>query len=107
MSRLSGIVIPMGAEDTGLIPEGCSVQIKDGIRQDCLEGEIDLASLDFSFCPIRQNEHWIKLDEARARAEEVSAVGSLGLAAALLKAQDEGQEIFPVESRGKHLFMMP
>ena len=36
-----------------------------------------------------------------------NAYGSLGFTAVLLKAQDEGKEIFPVESRGKHYFIMP
>jgi len=41
------------------------------------------------------------------RAVEQKAVGSLGYAAELLKAQKQGKEIFPVESRGKHYFIMP
>ena len=41
------------------------------------------------------------------RAAKEQAIGSLGFAKELLKAQDEGKEIFPVESRGKHYFVMP
>lgn len=99
--KLSGIVTPVHAENTGLIPKGWKVS------KDRLEGDVDLAKLDYSTCPVLDNEEYISGETMLQRAVELGAIGSLGLAAELLKAQDEGKEIFPVESRGQHYFLMP
>jgi len=101
--KASGIVTPIAAKDTGLIPQGWKVK-KGGDR---LEGDVDLAKLDYSSCPVRDDEEYVSGETMMKRAKEVNAIGSLGLAADLLKAQDEGKEIFPVESRGVHYFIMP
>lgn len=99
--KANGIITPVAAKDTGLIPNGWEVE------SESLEGDIDLANMDYSFCPVREGESHIDGDTLLQRAREAGAFGSLGLAAKLLKAQDEGKEIFPVESRGKHYFIMP
>ena len=96
----SHVKVPL-AIDTKLIPQGWSVV------SDAPEGDVDLAALDCSLCPVRGSETSINGTTMMARAKEDRAIGSLGLAAALIKAQDEGKEIFPVESRGKHCFIMP
>lgn len=98
--ELSGIITPVRAQDTGLVPNYCTVE------SDNLEGDINLANLDYSFCPLREGEDgWVEIDTILERVGV--AYGSLGFAAALLKAQEQGKEIFPVESRGKHYFIMP
>ena len=99
--KARGIVTPVAAKDTGLIPQGWKV------RNDKPEGDVDLAKLDYSSCPVRDDEEYISGETMMKRAKEVNAIGSLDLAADLLKAQDEGKEIFPVESRGVHYFIMP
>ncbi|MBI2459022.1 MAG: hypothetical protein HYV53_00535 [Parcubacteria group bacterium] len=97
--KVRGIITPVRAQDTGLVPNGWT------IKSDNLEGDISLANLDYSSCPVREGEKYVGGDTMFERAG--NAYGSLGFAAALLKAQDEGKEIFPVESRGKHYFIMP
>lgn len=99
--KASGIVTPVRAQDTGLVPSGWKV------KNDKLEGDVDLAKLDYSTCPVYDGEDYITGGTMMKRAVEAGALGSLGFAAGLLKAQDEGKEIFPVESRGKHYFIMP
>ena len=106
--KLLGIITPVTAEESGLIPNGWTVYAKDGVRQDFLEGDISLANLDYSICPLQDGDgDYVNGDTMLERATKAHAYGSLGLAAALLKAQEEGKEIFPVESRGKHYFIMP
>lgn len=97
--KASGIITPVRAQDTGLIPQDWSVE------SDNLEGDIDFANLDYSSGPVQGDEPYVSGNTMLARAS--NAYGSLGFAAALLKAQAEGKEIFPVESRGKHYFLMP
>lgn len=98
--KANGIITPVSAQDTGLIPAGWTVE------SDSLEGDINLANLDYSSCPVQEGDGgYVNGDTMLARAG--NAYGSLGFAAALLKAQKEGKEIFPVESRGKHYFIMP
>ena len=98
--KASGIVTPVRAQDSGLIPNGWSVESDD------LEGDISLANLDYSSCPVQGGDDgYVGGDTMLARAG--NAYGSLGFSAALLKAQSVGKEIFPVESRGKHYFIMP
>ncbi len=97
--KASGIITPVRAQDTGLVPNGWEV------KSDNLEGDISLANLDYSSCPVREGEQYVSGGTMLQRAG--NAYGSLGFAAALLKAQDEGKEIFPVESRDKHYFVMP
>jgi hypothetical protein len=99
--KATGIVTPRRATETGLIPAGWSV------KSDQPEAEVNLAQLDYDYCPVRAGESYINGDTMLACATEAHAIGSLGLVADLLKAQDEGKEIFPVESRGKHYFIMP
>ncbi len=107
VKKLLGIVTPASAESTGLIPKNWAVMVRDGAKQDFPEGDVDLAKLDYSACPVRDGEGYINGTTMMARAKEAKAIGSLGLAAELLKAQDEGKEIFPVASRGKHYFILP
>src|SRR3989344_7563280 len=99
--KASGIVTPIAAKDTGLVPNRWK------IKSDKPEGDVDLAKLDYSMCPVHGDEESVSGDTMMKRAKEVDAIGSLGLAADLLKAQDEGKEIFPVESRGVHYFLLP
>jgi hypothetical protein len=107
VKKLLGIVSPASAESTGLIPKNWVVMVRNGAKQDFPEGDVDLAKLDYSACPVRDGEGYINGTKMMERAKEAKAIGSLGLAAELLKAQDEGKEIFPVESRGKYYFIMP
>lgn len=101
VKKARGIITPVSAQDTGLVPTHWKV------RNDKPEGDVDLAKLDYSACPVRENEDYVSGATMMKRARELGAIGSLGFAAELLKAQDEGKEIFPVESRGKHYFIMP
>ncbi len=101
--KASGIVTPISAKDTGLVPRGRGWKVK----KDKLEGDVNLAKLDYSTCPVHDDEEYISGDTMMKRAQELGAIGSLGFAADLLKAQNEGKEIFPVESRGAHYFIMP
>ena len=105
--KASGIVTPVRAEDSGLIPNGWSVYVRKGVWQDFPEGDVDLAKLDYSACPVHEGKEYVGSESMMKRARELGAIGSLGFAAELLKAQDEGKEIFPVESRGVHYFIMP
>lgn len=93
------MITPIRAQDTGFVPAGW------GVQSDDLEGGINLANLDYSSCPVRDGETYVNGDNMPKRL--AGAYGSLGFAAALLKLQDEGKEIFPVESRDKHHFVMP
>jgi hypothetical protein len=71
------------------------------------EGETELANVDY-VCPLGKDDgDWISYDTMMERAAKLGAIGSLGYAAELIKAQKEGKEIFPVESRGKEYFIMP
>ena len=97
--KVRGIITPVRAQDTGLLPNGWEVM------SDNLEGDINLANLDYSSCLVQAGEPYVSGDTILARAG--NAYGSLGFAVALLKAQEEGKEIFPVESRCKHYFLMP
>jgi hypothetical protein len=107
VKKASGIVTPRRAEDTGLIPDRWKVYVtKEEVRKDKLEGDVDLAKVDY-VCPLRDDGDFIKSETMLQRAAELKAIGSLGYAAELLKAQEEGKEIFPVGSRGKHYFIMP
>lgn len=99
--KMSGIVTPGKAQDTGLVPKGWLV------NRDKPEGDVDLAKLDYSACPVHEDEEYVSGDTMIKRAIEQKAIGSLGFAAALLQAQNQGKEIFPVKSRGKHYFIMP
>lgn len=101
VKKVRGIITPARAQDSGLVPQRWSV------KNDKLEGDVDLAKLDYSACPVRDDEEYVTGATMLKRARECGAIGSLGFAAALLKAQDEGKEIFPVESRGVHYFIMP
>lgn len=97
--KASGIITPVYAQNSGLIPAGWTVE------SDNLEGDISLANLDYSSCPVREGEPYVSGDIMLVRAG--NAYGSLGFAAVLQKAQAEGKEILPVKSRGKHYFLMP
>lgn len=99
VKKAAGIITPVRAQETDLIPDGWSVEI------DSLEGDVDLSKLDYSTCPVQPGDGgYIGGDTMLGRAG--NAYGSLGFTAALLKAQAEGKEILPVESRGKHYFIM-
>ncbi|MFA6306632.1 MAG: hypothetical protein WCV70_01965 [Patescibacteria group bacterium] len=98
---VSGVIAPLKAQDTGLVHKGWSVE------SDNPEGKINLVNLDYSFCPVQKDQPFISSSTMFRLADEVQAYGSLGLAAILLKEQAEGKEIFPVESRDEHYFIMP
>lgn len=100
--KLLGIITPVRAQDTALIPDNWTV------KSDDLEGDINLANLDYSICPVKDGDgDYVNGDTMFERATKAHAYGSFGFAASLLKAQEEGKEIFPIESRGKHYFIMP
>jgi len=102
-----GIVTPDPASLTGLIRTGWSVNVKNGVAQDFPEGDVELANVDY-VCPLGPDDgNSISYDTMMQRAIRLGAIGSLGYAAKLLKAQEEGKEIFPVESCGEHYFIMP
>lgn len=100
-AKATAVAKALSAKKSGLVPDGWKV------TSDFPEGDVDLAKLDYSLCPVRGSETSINGTTMVARAKEDRAIGSLGLAAVLIAAQDEGKEIFPVESRGKHYFIMP
>ncbi|MEK7617667.1 MAG: hypothetical protein AAB410_00815 [Patescibacteria group bacterium] len=94
--RASGICTPVRAEETGLVPSGYTVESDD------LEGDIDIANLDFDTCPVREGDgDWVSGDTMMARAKQVKAIGSLGFGKLVLDKQKEGKDIIPVELRGK------
>lgn len=99
--KLRGIVTPKRAEETGLMPQNWTV------KEDRPESEVDLSRIDYDYCPVREGEPYIEFDTLLIRAAEEHAIGSLGLAADLIQAQKDGKEIFPVESRGKVVYVMP
>lgn len=99
VKKASGIITPASAQNTSLIPRGWRV------KEDDLEGDVSLANLDYSTSPVWAGESYVPGDWMLNRVD--NAYGSLGFSAALLKAQNEGKEIFPVKSRGKHYFVMP
>ena len=104
-----GIVTPVSAEDTGLIPKGYSVYVTpQGVRKDRLEGDVELGNVEY-ICPLRDYDgDYIDGEVMLERSVELKAIGSLGYAFALLKAQEQGKEIFPVESRRSlHNINMP
>lgn len=106
--KLFGIVTPVAAEQTGLIPQNWSVVVRNGVKQDFPEGEVDLAKLDYSSGPVRGLWFYVRIKTIMAMArKDENVLGSLGFALELCKAQAEGKEIFPVESRGEHYFIMP
>src|SRR6266481_9816377 len=43
--KASGISTPSNAETTGLIPQKWGVMVRDGVKQDFPEGDVDLARL--------------------------------------------------------------
>jgi hypothetical protein len=111
--NLCGTVVPLRAEASGLIPSNWSLFVKNGVRQDFLEGIVDLAKLDYK-SPLKNDEKFVRDGAMIERARLLNAYGSLGFAASLLKAQRQGFEIFPVDSRVrdsgsgiKHTFAMP
>ncbi|MDP3993653.1 MAG: hypothetical protein U1C57_02995 [Candidatus Doudnabacteria bacterium] len=103
VGKALGIIIPIRAQDTGLVPEGW------GVRKDRLEGRVELAKLNYlSGCFVKAPEIYVSGEIMTKRALELGAIGSLGLAAGLLEAQKKGKIIFPVESGvKKHNFVMP
>lgn len=96
--RMRGIITPVCAQDTGLIPKGWTLE------SDSLEGDIDLANLDLSSRLTQGSEWQIRVEEILTRAGD--AYGSLGFVAALIKEKEKGREIFPVRFR-RHCFVMP
>ena len=85
------MVSPLSAMETGLIPEGWGWTVE----KDDLEGDINLAKLDFDYCPVSDE---VTLD----RADKVEGlVGSLGFAKIVLDAQKEGKDIIPAELRSR------
>ena len=99
-SKPEGIIKPICAKDTKIFsgqPKGW------GILKDRPERSVNLADLDYSF-RLNAGLHTAVLMHQLFHAKNVC--GSLGFAEALLKAQNEGKEIFPPESRGKHEFIM-
>jgi hypothetical protein len=100
--RASGIVTPVRAQDTGLIPEGWTVE------SDSPEGDVNLAKLDFTVCPVRDGDgDWVGGETMLKRAVEVKAIGSLGFGKMVIDAQKEGKDIIPVELRGKVYIILP
>ena len=95
----AGFFTTVAAQKTGHVPPGWTV------KSDSLEGEINLNNLDYSSCALCEGDELV--DGATMLERAGDAYGSLGFASVLLEAQGEGKEIFPVESRGKHYFLMP
>ncbi|MDP2709474.1 MAG: hypothetical protein Q8O93_05565 [bacterium] len=97
--KVNHFVTPVSAINTGLVPDGWKIVSDD------LEGNISLDNLDYSISPPERCVETAKGTILSRHAD--TAYGSLGLAAILLKKQEEGKEIFPVESRGVYFFVMP
>ncbi len=87
------IVRPLRAQDTGLLAKGHQILTDD------LESSVNLANLDFSYCPVRGDENSIDSDTMFKRAKEVGAIGSLGLGKLVLDAEKEGKNIIPPDLR--------
>lgn len=106
-NKANNIITPVRAQDTGLIPNGWTIESDDP------EGDVSLGSLDFSYCPLQPDKLHIRDYMISKEPGNIifkwpdNVCGSLGLAAEFRKAQKEGKEIFPVESRGKNCFIMP
>lgn len=96
-NKARGILKPVRAQDTGLVPEGWTVDFDE------LEGDVDLTKLDFSYCPVNDNDKdgLISGDTMLKRAKQIQAIGSLGFAKLVLDAQKEGKDVIPPELRGK------
>ena len=90
--RASGVFTPVAARETGLVPDWC-----EKIEKDELEGDVELAKLDFTYCPVHKGEEYVTGDTMLARAGKVVAIGSLGLGKIILDAQKEGKEIVPAD----------
>lgn len=103
----TGMVVPVRAEDTGLVPKGWSVYRKNTIPQDFLERSINFARLSYGTCLAQGGKPFVKGAAMLDRAISTNAYGSLGFAALLLKAQRERKEIFPKESRQERCYIMP
>lgn len=93
--KLLDIVTPPKAQDTGLVPADWKVISDD------LETEINLANIDYSYCPVQGDEPYINGDTLPQRAKEVKAIGSLGFAKLVLDAQAQGKDIIPPKLQGK------
>lgn len=63
VKKVSGIVTPRRAEDTGLISSGWKVNVtKEGVRKDKLEGDVDLGKVEY-VCPLNETDgDWISYD---------------------------------------------
>jgi hypothetical protein len=100
--RALGIYTPVRAHYTGLVPDGYAVESDD------LEGDVNVANLDFNTCLVREGDgDWMRGDPMRVRAKEVQAIGSLGFGKIVLDAQKEGKNIIPIELRDKAYIILP
>lgn len=89
------------AQDTGLVPNGWTVESDD------VESAIDLAKLDFTYSPCGEDEDYIFGDEMLKRAKAAKALGSLGFAKLVLDAQAEGRDIIPTYLPGMNHIILP
>ncbi len=96
-----GIVIPLSAIETELIPNRWSVESDD------LEGAVHTAELDFSFSLCKSNESYIIGDMVIERAKSHSVLGSLGLAKIILDEQVAGRQIIPAQLQGVRQVIFP
>ncbi len=94
-NKASGIVTPISALETGLVPSGWVVVSDD------LEGDIDIANLDFGYSPCEASESYISGDNMLKRATATKAIGSLGFAKYVLDEQAAGRQVIPEELQGQ------
>lgn len=104
--KVSCIVTPVCAEETGLVPADFSVY------RDSPEKRVDFAKLYYGWSPVLSREGSVTGDIMLKRVKEAKGIiGSLGFAAILVEAQKGGFRIFPAQSREprdqKQEFVMP
>ena len=97
---MTRIVNCLPAGRTSLVPAGYKV-ISDH------NTGIDLAKLDFSYCPLqRRGEFCLSTRALLSRAAEQEAVGCLGFAKVAFDAQEEGKDIIPRELRLENYILL-
>ena|GEM_PF-5308265 len=97
----AGIGVPLRAEDTGLVPNDWTVYSEE------LEGEINLAKLDFGYSPFPPGRSSISGNVMLKCAEEAGAIGSLGFARIAIDAEKRGEHIIPPEFHGERYIILP
>ncbi len=89
--RASGIFTLMAAKDTGLVRDGWTIESDDPCN-------VDVAKLDYSYCPVKAGEGSIN---GTVLLERACGIGCLGFGKLVLDEQKAGRNVIPVELQGK------